>query len=239
MKKCITLTVLLFLCSKISFAQLGYNYSSYSVGLGGGVATADADLNKKINKIAFFGTVSYNYSPFVTFTGEFQVGKLAGGNTVTDKDTRAFVNNFKALNFYADLQMGELIDYKDYILLNVIKNIYVGTGIGVIYNKMAFVQRVSLNNPGYVFPGQDASTELMIPLRIGYEFKLYDFYREPSIRINVGYQMNLAYGEGLDGYNDQPQIFDNHHVDRYSLIGVGVKYGFGRPVSYRKPIHRF
>lgn len=239
MKKCIALIALLLLCSKLSFAQLGYNYSGYSVGLGGGVAIADADVNKKISKPAFFGTVSYNYSPFLTLTGELQVGKLAGGNIMTDKDTRAFVNNYKALTFYTDLQMGELIDYKDYIVLNVIKNIYIGSGFGVIYNKMAFVQRTSLIDTKYVFPGQDASTELTLPLRIGYEFKIYDFYREPSIRINVGYQVTLAYGEGLDGYNDPPQIFKNNHVDRYSLIGVGVKYNFGTPVSYRKPIHRF
>lgn len=239
MKKCIALSVLLFLCTKILYAQVGYNYSGYSVGLGGGVTIADADVNKKISKTAFFGTGSYNYSPFVTFTGELQAGKLAGGDINTDKDTRAFVNNFKALTFYADVQMGELIDYRDYILLNVIKNVYVGSGFGVVFNKMAFIQRTSLVDIGYVFPGQDTSSELLLPLRIGYEFKIYNFYREPSIRINVGYQVTLAYGEGLDGYNDPPQKFDNQHVDRYSLIGVGVKYSFGTPISYRKPIHRF
>lgn len=239
MKKSIVITAILFLCSKILLAQLSYNYSSYSVGAGGGLARASADLSKEINKTAFFVNFNYNYSPFITFTAELQAGKLAGGDPLTDKDTRAFVNSFKAVTLYADLQAGEFIDYRDRTFLNIIKNIYVGAGIGLIQNQMSFVQRESLNNPGYIFPGQDASTELMLPLRIGYEFKIYNFYQEPYIRLNLGYQQNWVYGEGLDGYNDPPTIFKNYHVDRYALFSIGIKYSFGNPVSYKKPIRAF
>ncbi|WP_299290484.1 hypothetical protein [uncultured Mucilaginibacter sp.] len=239
MKKIAAFTSILFLCSKISFAQLSYNFSNYSVGIGGGIVRADADLAQHTTKEAIFGTLNYNYSPYITITGELQAGKLAGGNPQTDKDTRAFVNNYKAAILYGDIQAGEFIDYQYRDLLNILKNIYVGTGIGVIHNSMAFVQRVSLNNPGYVFPGENSSTELMVPLRIGYELKFFNYYQEPHIRLNFGYQMNWVYGEGLDGYNDPPSMFRNNHVDRYSMISIGVKYNFGNPVSYKKPIGRF
>jgi len=230
---------MLFLYGKNLHAQLRYNFTGYSIGAGAGLSRAFADVAKEINKTACFVNFNYNYSPFTTFTAELQAGNLAGGDRVTDQHTRAFDNSFKAVVFYADLQAGEYIDYGYSKILNVIKNIYVGTGVGVIHNKMTFVQRESLNNSGYIFPGQDASTELMVPVRFGYEFKFYNFYQEPYIRLNVGYQMNWVYGEGLDGYNDPPTIFHNHHVDRYAIFGAGIKYSFGTPVSYKKPIRMF
>lgn len=239
MKKRINITVLLLLSSNILFAQLSYNYTGYSVGLGGGLALASADLAKKINKNAFFVNLNYNYSPYTTFTAELQAGKLAGGDRVTDIARRAFENSFKAVVFYADLQAGEYIDYRNRGFLNIIKNFYAGTGFGVIHNRMTSIQRTSLNDPKYTFPGQDASTELMLPVRIGYEFKFYNDYQEPQTRVNINYQINWVYGEGLDGYNDPSTMFRNNYVDRYSLLSVSVKYSFGNPISYKKPIRAF
>ncbi len=239
MKKSTFLIVILLLCNKILSAQSSYNFTGYSIGAGGGIARADADLAQHISKSAFFVNFNYNYSPFTTFTAEVQAGNLAGGNPKTDKDTRAFVNSFQAILFYADFQAGEIIDYDNRPVLNVIKNFYAGTGFGVIHNHMTFIQRNSIIDPSYVFPGQNASTELMLPLRIGYEFKFYNQYLEPFVRLSVGYQMNWVYGEGLDGYNDPPDAFKNRHVDRYSLTNLCLKYSFGNPVSYKKPIRRF
>lgn len=239
MRKSIVIAAMLFLCSNILLAQVSYNYTGYSIGAGGGAARADADIAQHITKSAFFVNFNYNYSPYTTFTAELQAGNLAGGNPLTDKDTRAFVNNFIAIELYADLQLGEYIDYQNRVFLSIVKNIYAGSGFGVIHNQMSFIQRVSLDNPGYIFPGQDASTEIMLPLRLGYEFKFYNDYREPYIRLNLCYQENLVYGEGLDGYNDPPAIFRNNHVDRYALFSIGLKYSFGTPISYKKPIHGF
>lgn len=239
MKKSVVIIALLLFFSKISIAQLSYNYSNFSIGAGGGLARASADLAKETNKYAFFINGNYNLSPFTTLTAELQIGKLAGGDPKSDQHTRAFVNSYKAILFYTDLQLGEYIDYRDRKLLNVLKNFYAGTGFGAIHNQMSFVQRTSLNNPGYIFPGEDSSTELMLPVRLGYEFKFYDYYHEPKIRLSLTYQQNWVYGEGLDGYNDPPGTFKNYHVDRYSLFSVGLRYGFGIPISYRKPIRSF
>jgi hypothetical protein len=239
LKKCVAITGILFLCSKILLSQPSYNYTAYSVGAGGGLVRASADLAKQINKSAVFLNLNYNYSPFTTITAEIQAGKLAGGDCTTDQHTRAFENNYKAAFLYADLQAGEYMDYRNSVFLNILKNFYAGTGFGVIHNKMGFIQRTSLNDPGYVFPGEDASTEVMLPLRFGYEFKFYDYYREPNIRVNINVQQTWVYGEGLDGYNDSPTVFKNYYVDRYLMFSVGIKYGFGNPVSYKKPIRRF
>ena len=239
MKKTVVLALVLFLCSKFLYAQPSYNFLGFSVGGGLGVARADADVAQHVSKTAYFINANYNYSPFTTFTAELQAGNLAGGNPKTDKDTRAFVNAYQAILFYGDLQAGGLINYEDRPVLNALKNFYAGTGFGVIHNHMTFVQRRSLSDPSYIFPGQDNSTEIMLVLRIGSEIKLYNQYHEPSVRLDIGLEENLVYGEGLDGYNDPSTKFSNNHVDRYALFHIGAKYNFGIPVSFRKPIRRF
>lgn len=239
MKKHAVLTLILFLCTKFLFAQLSYNYLGYSVGAGFGVTRADADIAQHLSKGAAFINFNYNFSPFTTGTAEIQSGQLAGGDPKTDKDTRAFVNTYEAALIYADFQAGEIINYEDRPILNVLKNFYAGTGFGFIHNHMSFVQRASLNNPGYVFPGRDNSTEIMLVFRGGYEFKFYNQYHEPGVRLDVGFEENLAYGEGLDGYDDPSSVFKNNHVDRYAFVHVGLKYSFGNPISFRKPIRRF
>lgn len=231
--------MILLLCSKILVAQLSYNYSLYSIGLGGGIARAFADVPKEITTAAFFANFNYSYGPYITFSAELQAGKLAGGDTKTDTHTRVFKNSFATAVFYADLQAGEFIDYQNRDFLNIIKNFYLGTGVGFVHNNMTQIQRTSLIDPTYVFPGRDVSTEIMVPFRFGYEFKFYNDYQEPYVKLNLGYEMNWVYGEGLDGYADPPAKFKNNHVDRYAQIFICVKRSFGNPTSYKKPIRGY
>jgi hypothetical protein len=79
----------------------------------------------------------------------------------------------------------------------------------------------------------------MIPLRVGYEFKVFDDYNEPSWAIDVTYIHSLAFGEGLDGYNDPPSKFKNNAIDQYRQISIGFTYYFGTVVSYNKLIRDF
>lgn len=239
MKKRFYIFLFLLFAQKLLFAQLSYNFKGYSIGVGGGVATAFADLAEHSSKSAYFANLNYNYTPYTTFTIEYQTGELVGGNIISNKDTRAFKNNFNAILIYADVQAGEFINYRNRTFLNIIKNFYLGAGLGFIDNRMAFVQRNSLIDPSYTFPGKDASTEQMLSLRLGYEFKFFNAYQEPGIRMRIGAESNLAYGEGLDGYDDPESKFKNHKVDRYTIISLSVRYSFGHSVSYKKPIRSY
>jgi hypothetical protein len=128
--------------------------------------------------------------------------------------------------------------------LRILKDFYAGTGVGFISNANT-VQRYSVNaapypQPGYYkFPGNDNSLDLMVPLRIGYEFKIYDAYNEPSIAIDLGYIHTIAFGEGLDGYNDPSSKFKNNALDQYRQITIMFKYFFGNVTSYNKLIREF
>lgn len=228
-------------------AQGGYDYSHFGVGIGVGYGRAFADTRKQDYHPAFNVNIVYNVTPFVPFALEYQFGKLSGGGRTPDKDAygRQYANSYKAFILHGDLQAGAIIDYADSWLLNSIKNFYVGTGIGAIKNKMTDIQRTNLypqNDPigaTHGFEGKDKSTNLLIPLRFGYEFKIFDAYDEPSFTITIGYQHNITFGEGLDGYNDNPDKFKNNSPDQYAQLSIGFKYSFLGSGSYTKSIKRY
>jgi hypothetical protein len=220
-------------------AQAGYNYYQFGVGVGASYERGYTNIPRQDQNIAFNGNLIYNYNPYIPIELEIQKGKLSGGGLTVDRDRygRQYTNNFLAIYLHADVQLGSFIDYGNDWFLNVVKNFYAGTGIGLLKNNNT-VQRtnVILANGGldYVFPGSDKRTNYSIPLRVGYEFKIFDSYDEPGWAIDIGYVHNLVFGEGLDGYDDPTSKFKNNATNQYRQFTIGFKYFFGTTVSYTK-----
>jgi hypothetical protein len=218
-------------------AQGSYNFREWGIGIEGGGVKPFVDL--KNTDFGYSGAASliYNYSPYVPVALEFQMGRLSGGGNSVEEDqhTRKFVNNYKAVFLHFDVQLGEFLDYSNSTVNNLLKGFYVGSGGGFVFNNNK-VNRYSLTNIGYMFPGKDKSTNGAIPLRFGYEFKIYDGYDEPSLRIDIGYRHYLVFGEGLDGYADPSAKFKNNAVDQFAQLTLGIKYSFGNTVYYSKSI---
>jgi hypothetical protein len=222
-KKCILIVFLLF-GTFLSKAQVEYNYKQYAIGVGASSIHGYTNLNQQDNHFAENINFTYYCSPYIPLTAEIQSGTLSGGSIITDPSKRQYTNNYLAFIFHGDFQLGQIIDNTN--ISNIAKNVYVGTGLGLISDNDK-VQRVSLNDPTYTFPGKDKSINLMIPLRIGYEFKIFNQFNEPYIRINIGYEHNIVFGQGLDGYNDSATHFKNNAPDQYRQISLGIKYDFG------------
>jgi hypothetical protein len=127
------------------------------------------------------------------------------------------------------VQAGELMDYSDSPFANGLKNLYISSGLGYVVNNLK-TNRYSLKIPDFYTPGEDHSNEIFIPARIGYEFKLYNKYDEPSVRIDLAYQYNFVMGDDLDGFTAGKQ------KDAFSQISLGVKFALGSKTSYRKQI---
>ncbi len=227
-------------------AQSGYNYQEYGVGVGASYIRGYTNVTKQYNHPAFNFNFIYNYNPYVPIEAEVQIGTLSGGGLAPTQDPygRVYSNNYKALIVHGDFQLGAGIDYSDDWLLQILKDFYIGTGAGLISNTVT-VQRYSIYappypQPGYYkFPGHDNSLDLMLPLRVGYEFKIYDSYNEPSVAIDIGYVHSFVFNEGLDGYDDPPSKFKNNAPDQYRQITLMVKYYFGNVTSYNKLIREF
>lgn len=224
------LIILLLISFATVKAQSGDTFSSFSIGLGVGTTTVYDYTLEPQNKTAFHGTLSYNITPFFTLTGETQIGRFEGGD-LTAFNMKHFQNTYIAAILHADLQLGELIDYSRSDFLYGLKDLYGGTGVGVLQNTIFFVQPFfpESNNQSF-YNITLSSSNIIIPTIVGYDFKIYNGYSQPQIRVDVSYTWNTVFGQGIDGYvTEAPFKF-------YSYLSVGIKFGFGNAKLYRKPI---
>jgi len=236
------LLFVLILTSVIVKAQGDYNFMPYGVGFGVSTIRGYTNVAKQNNTLSGNFNFTYNYSPYVPITLELEDGRLWGGSRVDDPSRREYENNFIALYVHADLQLGQIVDY-DYSSFNeVIKNLFVGGGFGFVNDNVQNQRTNLLTNSlypkqgDYVYPGKDKSLNLSIPMRLGYEFKIYNEYDEPFMSVDVVYQHNIVFGEGLDGYDDPPSQFKNQHPDQYRNFGIVFKYNFGTIEAFTKRI---
>jgi hypothetical protein len=228
--KKIVLTAAICFMAFISKAQLGNNYSLYDIGAAGTINTVSGDAITKTTTIAGTFTFSYNQTPFLNYIFEAQGGKLEGGSAAGDYFGRQFSNSFVAFDARAQVQAGEIIDYANSAFANGIKNFYLSTGVGYIVNHVK-TNRYSVQDPGFYTPGLDNSYAVFIPLRFGYEFKIFNSVGEPSVKIDLGYQLNFLMSDELDGFNV------GHNNDAFSQVSIGVKFAIAGKSSYKKQIY--
>ena len=211
-------------------------YNAFGIGANYSSVYPYADLPIAKTTQAFNITAYYNYTPYVPMGLEFQTGTLSGGSRTADVHGREYTNKYKALIAHADLYMGQIIDYDFGTLQHIFKDFYIGTGVGLISNNMTDIVRVQPKT-GYVFPGHDKSTNIITPIRVGYELRINNTFGEQLVGINIGYITNITWGEGLDGYGDPAKDFKNNSPDLYRQIVVGIKFNLGPVKSFYKNIN--
>ena len=241
MKK-LFITLLILPFTNLVFGQVNF----YKIGVGAGLGTtiSYADVRENSQSYAGYITADYNLTAFVTAGLEFQAGQIKGGDIITNPHNRQFKNNFKALTVNGKVAIGQFFNYERNNFLNAIKGLYFGVGLGAIQNNMKYIVRYKPNTEaqypplGYKFPGDDKSTNILMPVNLGMNFYFKDGNDQLRYIFNVNYQGNLTFGEGLDGYNDQMAVFRNEAPDIYSFLSVGIKYNFG-PVGISKRIFTY
>ena len=236
MIKLITKTAFLtlFVCctTLVTRAQLGYNYSKYDIGVAAGFNTVHGDAQTQTTTPSVNFNITFNQTPFTNFVLEAQLGRLAGGDSVKTSTGRQFTSDFSAFIFRGQLQAGEFLDYSNNKVYNALKNLYISAGIGYVVTRVTEISRYSNKVPGFYTPGEDNAQQLFIPFRIGYEFKLFNRYQQPSVKFDLGYGYNYVLGDELDGFSATA----GHH-DAYSQYTIGVKFALGSSnISYRKQI---
>ena len=230
LKKKIIFTLLFGFFAIISKAQLGFNYSQYDIGVSAGFNQVFGDASTQTTTASAIFNITYNQSPYTNFVLDGQFGQLKGGNYIKDRSKRQFANNFRAFDIRGQLQLGELIDYSRSPVANFLKNAYVSTGIGMISDQITFITRDN-NYGSFTTPGQNDSNEIYIPIRLGYEIKVFNQYNQPSFKIDLAYQYYMIFGDNLDGYTW------GKSNDILSQVTIGLKFAIGGAVtSYRKQI---
>ena len=198
-----------------------------TIGAGAGITQSYTDVAKHDYGLAGYGAFDYYFTPFLSLGLEGQMGEINGGDVYTDPNNRQSINSYKAFTLNGKVYMGSLINYQRSGFANTIKGLYAGAGVGVVMNMMRFVVRERPDATGYVFPGQDSSKDLLVPLNLGIVFNFMDRYGYYKYGLNFNYQANITLGEGLDGYNDSALRFKNGNPDIYTYFSVGLKYHFG------------
>lgn len=229
-KKLLLVALICCLGTITAKAQLGYEYGEYDLGFAVGQNTVLGDAETKVSTKSAQINFNYNPSPFINYVLEVQTGDLKGGDALTTNTGRQFTNNYVGVFLRGQVQAGEIMDYSHSRIKNALKNLYISTGVGYMVNKMTYINRESVLIPGYTTPGLDNSNSIIIPARIGYEFKIFNSYNQPVVKIDLGYQMNFAMDDNLDGFTAGEQ------KDKYSQITLGVKFSIGSINSYRKQI---
>lgn len=233
MNKTLTKCALLFvLCVSLGSAkaQSSYNFKQYDLGVGLDINSAYTDAQTLVSSKSARLTFNYNHTPFVNYVFEWQMGNLQGGNAATTTTGRQFNNSYNAFMMRGQLQAGEIIDYSQSRVANAFKNLYLSTGIGFVLSNIKEINRYSVLTPGFYTGGDDKSTQLMLPVRLGYEFKIFNKYGEPGLKIDLGYQYNYIFGDNLDGF------IAGRQKDVYTQISVGIKVAIDGIATYRKDI---
>jgi hypothetical protein len=210
-------------------AQVGNEFAQYDLGLGLDFNKAYTDAQTVTGTRSGHFNFNYNASPFVNYIIEYQTGTLQGGDSLLTTSGRQFKNNFAAVIFRGQLQMGEIIDYSQSSFANAFKNLYISSGVGFVVNHITEINRNSINPPGFYTDGENNSNQILIPARIGYELKFFNKYNQPGFKVDIGYQYNFIMGDGLDGFKS------GKSNDSYSQFSFGIKFAVG-VATYRKQI---
>jgi len=226
------LTLIVCLTTLITKAQIGYDFSHYEIGVAAGFDQVSGAAQTQTMTQSIHFNLTYNATPYTNFVFEAQLGRLTGGDSLHTSTGRYFNNDFSAFIFRGQLQFGEFLDYEHSAFKNAIKNFYVSAGAGYIVNHITQINRYSIQNPGLYTGGMNSSNEPFVPLRLGYEFKVYNQYQQPAFKVDLAYEYNLVFGDGVDGFTTAM------HNEAYSQFIIGIKFAIGGDiVSYRKQIH--
>jgi len=226
----ITFITILVFSAITAKAQLGYEFSKVDLGAAVGFnqvfgAAPTSPFTESLNL-----NLSLNPSPFVNVVLEGQFGTFEGGSLNTFA-RRKFAENFNAYTVRFQLQAGEFIDYETDAVANALKNFYIASGIGVEFSQVTSINRIDTYGSNNSSPGPNNTSDVFIPFRVGYEFKIFNKYGEPATKIDISGNYNLVLNNDLDGY-----IAKYSSTDVYTQITVGVKFAIGNHVSYKKQI---
>lgn len=227
----------------ISTAYTGLSYGNLKVTnpITGTDTTFTAKDGLALNKSKNFGlSVDYYITPFISAGLEYNMVTLKDG---PDRHNRQFIADFSNIELRGNIAAGQFFDYSYNPLVYALRNVNLSLGLGMIsgknnvkpYNPALDSRSTGGKNEQEPFSRQHRNdlgqskynSVLNLPMTIGYRFNVYDAYNVAFLQVGINYKMVFTFSDDIDGYNDNPSIYQNNSKDAYTTLGFSVKYLFG------------
>lgn len=217
-------TLLLVCASARAYSQ--FNYYKLTASARVGPTLSYGDLPGSGLGYAWCTIAGYRPTPYTLAQLELQTGILSGAE---NNGYRFFRNGYRSVSGQFQLELRQFRPIREVRLLAPLRLLNIGAGAGVLFNRQRDIARTVATGGGrtYSYPGPDRSTELVLPVSAGAIVHFRDFWGWRRFSVGVLYQHHFTFGEGLDGYNDPPQLFSNRHADSYGLWSVSATWNFG------------
>lgn len=227
----------LFTISLISiFASLSAQaQQQYSAQVYGGINNYYGDIDKKSVNASFGVNAGYYIKPWLSANLDVQFGKLSGGDRMNPNLIHMeFENNYAAISIMPRLYFMNISPiFQNPQSQLYISGLYVSSGVGI------FMSNPKAHNPhlpevGYIHDAK--STDLIIPIEIGYQLPLYTFKAKTdadptgkpanarTISLTAAYRYNLGFSDGWDGYT--PTVNANQNNDGMDVLHLGLQFNF-------------
>jgi len=224
LKRILASALLIFIARSVPAQS---NFYKLSVGAGAGATQSFTEVPRHSFGLAGYGTLDYLFTPFISAGLEIQKGEINGGDYTKDRQSRQFVNSYKAVAVTGKIALGQLMEDHYRGPANWIRGLYLGSGLGVIQNSTLYTLEAAANDPNYINVRERTNKDIYLPVNLGINLYLAD--REGYYRygFNINYQANITNGEDLDGYDDRKLTFQSGKPDIYTFLSIGLKYNFG------------
>lgn len=191
-------------------------FKQITLGASAGATKALAGASVHKNDIAFSGNIGYYPTPYFNFTFEGQGGKLVGSPAPATlyKNKKTFVNNYLSFVLWANVSLGSFYDNAEDGLHKYISPFYFGSGLGLANNRVTRLDEFTLQTVDV-----PAHMNLVVPVKIGYEFTAATRDEIPVLKVDLSFSANFT-GRAIDGYYDQTALA----IYFYTYASVGLKY---------------
>jgi len=200
------------------------SYNTWSIGVSGGILTPYTifgsnrrqDFTSPNANLGYGAYVKYQVTPAVGFQADFVGGKLTADHGQPDANGTSLWRSYSTMVNYAasvsaNITVGNISWHDNKSAIQP----YVTFGFGTMnYTPVLTAEDGTTLN--FHSPGSGAIDEVFLPVGAGIKFDL-----TRGINLDLGYQVNFAYSDNLDGYNY------GSTNDRFSYAHIGLEFALG------------
>jgi hypothetical protein len=229
--------ILLSLLTTLALKSIGqvrldpfYPYSKWTVGLGMGFTEMYGDLRNSNSEPVYKFHIDRNTNEWVYYGIEVQRG------AVSDYDPKErWTNGISAYNQFTNvalngkISLGELFNHPNNFFAKTLFGLYVGAGVGYMFNNVSSITYKFHNldkyvitdySPANINTGQNC---VYLPFTVG-----LNLHMTRRVVFDVNYEMCYAFSDYVDGYSFQAPYAKNNYNDMFSMLTFGLDIYIGK-----------